>query len=231
VEAAIAVHWAYAGAVPRSQAQELLRSAAAEACAVRPVEVLIGRAATGRPELSGAAAGLRASVSHTRGVVAVAVTGPYAELSGIGVDVEAIRPLDAVTLAERWFTPDEASWLLALPSALRPVGLLDLWTRKESAGKAVGLGLAGGGLRRPVGSPPPGTLPGTARQLTPLPGDRELASTVLPGPPGYVLACAVRGPAAVTAAINVTGDRSAPLFRDPHHPCDPRRESEHDANC
>ncbi|WP_328535165.1 4'-phosphopantetheinyl transferase family protein [Streptomyces sp. NBC_00344] len=230
MKSAVAVRWAYAGTDPRSQARNLLRTTAAKACAARPADVRIGRAVSGRPELLGAAAGLCASVSHTRGVVAVAVTEPHAELLGIGVDVEAIRPLDAVTLAERWFTCGEASWLLALPSALRHVGLLDLWTRKESAGKAVGLGLAGGGLRRPVGSPPPGTAPGASRQLTPLPGNRDLAGAVLPGPPGYVLACAVHGPAAVTTTAHVTKDRPAPPVGDPHHPCDPRKESEHDAN-
>ncbi|WP_406475428.1 4'-phosphopantetheinyl transferase family protein [Streptomyces sp. NBC_01615] len=216
---------------PRTQARELLKSVAAKVSAVRPADVVIGRAASGRPELSGAATGLCASVSHTRGVVAVAITRPHSELSGVGVDVEAIRPLDAVTLAERWFTPGEACWVLALPSALRPVGLLHLWTRKESAGKAAGRGLAGGGLRRPVGSPPPGTFPGTSRQLTPLPGDRELAGTVLPGPPGYVLSCAARGPDAKTATADVTGDRQARSACDLHNQRDPRRKGENDANC
>ncbi|MBD0745905.1 4'-phosphopantetheinyl transferase superfamily protein [Streptomyces sp. CBMA152] len=207
MNAAVTVHWAYAETDPRSQARALLRSAAAAAAAVRPVDVVIGRAASGRPELGGAATGWRAGVSHTRGVVAVALAGPRSRLSGIGVDVEEVRPLDAVTLAERWFTPDEASWVLALPPSLRPVGLLDLWTRKESAGKAVGLGLTRGGLRRPVGSPPPGTLPSTSRQLAPLPGDPELSATVLPGPPGYVLSCAVWGPDAVTVTADVAGDQ------------------------
>ncbi|MFE1310661.1 4'-phosphopantetheinyl transferase family protein [Streptomyces sp. NPDC058755] len=231
MEPAVAVRWAHAGADPRSRARDLLRSVAAEVCAARPADVVIGRAATGRPELSGAATGLCASVSHTRGVVAVAISRPYAELSGVGVDVEAIRPLDAVTLAERWFTPGEASWVRALPSALRTVGLLHLWTRKESAGKAVGRGLAGGGLRRPVGSPPPGTFPRTSRRLTPLPGAGELAGTVLPGPPGYVLSCAARGPDARTATADVTRagqTRSAP---DPHRQRALRRKGENDANC
>ncbi|MGX5185486.1 4'-phosphopantetheinyl transferase family protein [Streptomyces avermitilis] len=159
MECAVAVRWAYAGVDPRTHAGELLRSVTAEVPAVRPTDVVIGRTASGRPEPSGAATGLCASVSHTRGVVAVAVTRAHSELAGITADVEAVRPLDAVTLAERWFTPGEASWVLALPSALRPVGLLHRWTRKESAGQAVGRGPAGGGLRRPVGSPPPGTFP------------------------------------------------------------------------
>ncbi|WP_208899760.1 4'-phosphopantetheinyl transferase family protein [Streptomyces incarnatus] len=230
MEAAVAVRWAYAEADPRTRARELLRSVAAEVCAARPADVVLGRAASGRPELSGAAAGLCASVSHTRGVVAVAVTRPHTELSGIGVDVEAVRPLDAAGLATRWFTPGEASWVLSLPPALRPVGLLHLWTRKESAGKAAGRGLAGGGLRRPVGSPPPGTFPRTSRRLTRLPGDTDLAGTVLPGPPGYVLSCAGRGPAAGTATAEVTQDRQPRSARGPTSQRDPRRKGEHHAN-
>ncbi|MFE7274722.1 4'-phosphopantetheinyl transferase family protein [Streptomyces sp. NPDC057623] len=189
----VAVWWRYADHDRRGQARELLRSAAAEAVGAHPAEVRVGRAASGAPELSGAASGLLVGVSHTRGLVTVAVAGPGTGALGVGVDVEAVRPLDALALAGRWFTADEAAWVRALPPALRSAGLLDLWTRKEAAGKSLGTGLRGGGLRRPVGVPPPGTPPASPRPLTPLPGTDRLAGSVLPGPRGYVLACAVNG--------------------------------------
>ncbi|MDF2269763.1 4'-phosphopantetheinyl transferase superfamily protein [Streptomyces coacervatus] len=200
----VAVRWQYADRDPRTHARELLRTAAAEAVGAHPAEVRIGRSASGAPQVSGAASGLLVGVSHTRGLVAVVVAGPGNRALGVGVDVEAVRPLDAIALAERWFTTVEAAWVRALPPGLRATGLLDLWTRKEAAGKALGLGLRAGGLRRPVGLPPPGTPPGSPRSLTPLPGDRLLAGGVLPGPHGYVLACAVSGAGTPPALVLVT---------------------------
>ncbi|MBT2510562.1 4'-phosphopantetheinyl transferase superfamily protein [Streptomyces sp. ISL-98] len=218
MDAAVTVRWSYAeGSAPRDHARALLRSTAAEVAGVFPADVRIGRAASGAPELSGAAEGLLASVSHTRGLVAVAVSRPRDGVSGVGVDVEAVRPLDADTLAERWFTPDEAAWVRALPPALRPVGLLDLWTRKESVGKALGLGLAGGGLRRPVGAPPPGTPPASARPLSALPGAPELSGAVLPGPAGYVLACALRGAGTPPPTVHVTERKATPCLPSNGH--------------
>lgn len=204
----VAVWWQYSGHDPRAQARDLLRTAAADAVGARAADVRVGRAASGAPELSGAAAGLLVGVSHTRGLVAVAVAGPGTRALGVGVDAEAVRPLDAIALADRWFTADEAAWVRALPPRLRSTGLLDLWTRKEAAGKALGLGLRAGGLRRPVGVPPPGAPPASPRPLTPLPGAARLTGNVLPGPPGYVLACAVSGadtpPPTVQVAARIT---------------------------
>ncbi len=202
----VTVWWQYAGRDPRAQARELLRAAAADAVGAEPDDIRVGRAASGAPEVAGAGAGLLVGVSHTRGLVAVAVAGPRTRALGVGVDAEAVRPLDAVALAERWFTADEAAWVRALPPGLRATGLLDLWTRKEAAGKALGLGLRAGGLRRPVGAPPPGASPASPRPLTPLPGTaHELVGTVLPGPHGYVLACAVSGAGTPLPTVRVAG--------------------------
>jgi phosphopantetheinyl transferase len=207
--AAVVIWWARAGTDRHTRARSLLRTAAADAAGARPADVCVGRARSGAPRLSGAAEGVFASVSHTRGLVVVAVAGPRTPTCGVGVDAEFIRPLEAVALAERWFTADEAAWVRALPPGLRPTGLLDLWTRKEAAGKALGLGLAGGGLRRAVGAPPPGSLPGPSGQLNRLPHDPELSGAVLPAPPGYVLACAVRGAGTPPPAV-IVAERQDP---------------------
>jgi 4'-phosphopantetheinyl transferase len=199
----VVVWWQYAGSDPRAQARELLRAAAADAVGADPADVRVGRAASGAPKLSGAARGLLVGLSHTRGLVTVAVAGPRTRALGVGVDAEAIRPLDAIALAERWFTADEAAWVRALPPTLRSTGLLDLWTRKEAVGKAFGTGLRAGGLRRRVGVPPPGAPPASPRPLTPLPGAHRLMGTVLSGPRGYVLACAIRGAGTPSPPVQV----------------------------
>ncbi|MGV9883558.1 4'-phosphopantetheinyl transferase family protein [Streptomyces sp. NPDC003006] len=103
----------------------------------------------GRPRLTGAAAPPHVSISHGRGVWAVALgtTGP------VGVDVEAVRPVPALRMAGRWLDAAAADWLARVPAAARPAAFLWLWTQKEAIGKARGRGLRDGGLRRPVPVP------------------------------------------------------------------------------
>ncbi|MET8120032.1 4'-phosphopantetheinyl transferase superfamily protein [Micromonospora sp. NPDC005189] len=125
--------------------------------------VLLGRAETelvlthdtvGRPlvridERAARSVELPVSISRTAGIVVVAArrAGP------VGVDVERVRPLPALTLARRWFAPAELAWLDGRPEAGRAVDFLRLWTAKEAVGKALGLGLRDGGLRREMPSP------------------------------------------------------------------------------
>ncbi|TWJ21679.1 phosphopantetheine--protein transferase-like protein [Micromonospora endolithica] len=97
---------------------------------------------------------LPVSVSRTAGIVVVAARprGP------VGVDVERVRPLPAVALARRWYAPDEAAHLAGRPAGDRESGFLRLWTAKEAVGKALGVGLRAGGLRRPMPEPDDGVL-------------------------------------------------------------------------
>jgi phosphopantetheinyl transferase len=105
---------------------------------------------------------LWASVSHGRGVVAVAATcgGP------VGVDVEDVdsrRSFGTTGLAHRWFDPAELAWLADHSDPLE--AFLRLWTAKEAVGKALGAGLRGQGLRRrmPLDN---GHVPGAEPALT-----------------------------------------------------------------
>lgn len=114
----------------------LLRLAAARAMGVEPGEVAVDRTCDrcgdqhGRPRLPGS--GLHASVSHSGDLVAVALTaaGP------VGVDVEAVRPIDFVAVADRICTPSERAEVRGLTD------FYTVWTRKEAVLKATGEGLA-----------------------------------------------------------------------------------------
>ncbi len=100
--------------------------------------------AHGRPEIAAHAAaadGLRFNLSHTRGLIAMAV-GRRREL---GVDVECLNARQvSLRLAQRFFSPDEASALSQacqggmVDSQLR---LMEYWTFKEAYIKARGQGL------------------------------------------------------------------------------------------
>jgi 4'-phosphopantetheinyl transferase len=61
----------------------------------------------------------------------------------IGVDIEALRPMDdAVELVERFFAPSERSTFSRLPPEERTTGFFSGWTRKEAYVKARGDGLS-----------------------------------------------------------------------------------------
>ncbi|MCE9625238.1 MAG: 4'-phosphopantetheinyl transferase superfamily protein, partial [Deltaproteobacteria bacterium] len=64
----------------------------------------------------------------------------------VGVDIEFIRePVDEAAIARRYFHPEEAAALLALPNAERSREFFRLWTRKEAYLKAGGEGVSGMG--------------------------------------------------------------------------------------
>jgi 4'-phosphopantetheinyl transferase len=129
----------------------LLRTAAARLLDARPADIAVDRtcarcgAQHGRPLLPGS--GLHASVSHSGEVVAVALTwsGP------VGVDVEAVRPIDFAAIADRVCTPAERIDIRAEGD------FYTVWTRKEAVLKATGEGLS-----RPMTDlhvTPPGSAP------------------------------------------------------------------------
>lgn len=78
------------------------------------------------------------SLSHSGGQLLIAWSP-----QPIGVDLEwAQRPLPAAALARRFYPPQEAARLLALPVAAQPRALLESWVRKEAAIKWQGSALA-----------------------------------------------------------------------------------------
>ena len=95
---------------------------------------------SGKPSLAGDAAfpGCRFNLSHTRGLVSVAI----ATHGRLGVDVEAVDPRKAdLAVANAYFAPSEVALLQRMPAADQPEWFFRLWTLKESYIKAIGTGL------------------------------------------------------------------------------------------
>jgi 4'-phosphopantetheinyl transferase len=121
----------------------LQRSVLADYLQADPRELRFAAGAHGKPALAAPfdRAGLFFNVAHTRGLVAVAVSGS----ATLGVDVENIEARTApLAVAARYFAACEADALRALPPAGQQRRFYALWTLKESWLKATGRGLAAG---------------------------------------------------------------------------------------
>lgn len=82
--------------------------------------------------------GLQFSVSHTQGLVGVAV----AEVD-VGLDLEWMgRKTDVDLVARRWFHPDEVADIRSCDGGARTERFFTYWTLKEAYCKALGLGLS-----------------------------------------------------------------------------------------
>jgi 4'-phosphopantetheinyl transferase len=179
----------------------LLRLAVQHCVGIAAPDVVVERScrwcagAHGRPVLRGAADGWHASVTHSEGLVAVAVTaaGP------VGIDAERVTEsgdLDGLIAAV--LAPDEPR-----PDSMRE--FLRYWTRKESVLKATG-----DGLTRPM----PDVVvsgAGQAAALISLFGQAVPAAMCEPGlRPDYVTAVTVLSAAPVAFEVHpMTRERAA----------------------
>ncbi|MGW0846856.1 4'-phosphopantetheinyl transferase family protein [Streptomyces sp. NPDC002787] len=155
-------------------------------------QLRLGHEVGGRPHVFGLGGGAHVSLSHGRGVAALALTG----LGPLGVDVEVERRVPALRMAERWFTDAEAAWVRRKTEAEHTSAFFWLWTHKEAMGKAYGTGLGRGGLSRPAPLPerwPVRAGPTGQRRLFPLPDRPELTVAAPFVRPGVMLAVAVLG--------------------------------------
>ena len=125
-------------------AHALARAALAEAAGVAPAAFTFATGTHGKPEalLEGRPSGLAFNLSHTGGLVGVAV----AAVPGLplGFDLEPISRRAPLEVAHRYFTDTEIAWLDRLPEARRAEGFFRLWTLKEAFIKATGKGLTQG---------------------------------------------------------------------------------------
>lgn len=118
-------------------ARAVLRTLLGTVTATDPARVEFAYGERGKPSVSGAPH-FNASDSGDTVVVAMAS-------EEVGVDVEGLRSLpNPDRLARRICTPYELEQLDALTEKEAGAALLRLWTYKEAALKAVGLGLPGG---------------------------------------------------------------------------------------
>lgn len=100
-------------------------------------QINLGANEYGKPHLEGSS--LQFNVAHSGDLVLLG----FARDRPIGVDVERFRPDFATTdVAQRFFAPDEATFLAALPEPERVSGFFHCWTRKEAYIKAHGMGLS-----------------------------------------------------------------------------------------
>lgn len=118
----------------------LVRTVLSQHAAVAPADWRFRQGPHGRPEIDEPAAhrDLRFNISHTRGLVACAVS----QHGAVGIDVEQIdRRVRAWDLARRFFCAEEIAELAALPAGRQQERFFDFWTVKESYLKARGAGL------------------------------------------------------------------------------------------
>lgn len=119
--------------------RRLIREVLGALLAVAPHDLLLVESERGALFIDPThASSLRFNLSHTEGLVVLAVAE-----TEVGVDVEWLdRPGRTVELADRYFAPAETAVLRALPTDQQRDRFFDLWTLKESFIKARGLGLA-----------------------------------------------------------------------------------------
>ena len=92
----------------------------------------------GKPFIEGT--GLGFSMTRSSGLVACA----FAWDCHVGIDVERMQAgISIVEIASRFFPPEKAAKIVALPPAEREPAFFRLWTRQEAYSKATGEGLTG----------------------------------------------------------------------------------------
>jgi 4'-phosphopantetheinyl transferase len=118
-------------------ARALLRRSLSSCAPVAPEAWRFEAEASGRPFVASPEAPLRFSVSHTRGLAAVAV----AVEADVGVDVEEIADEVPREVVEVSLAPIERAALAGTAPTERAGAFTALWTLKEAYAKARGLGL------------------------------------------------------------------------------------------
>ena len=118
----------------------LLRKILSCYCGIEAGKLRFRYGARGKPYLveEQTESNLMFSLAQTRGAVLCAVT----RAREVGVDLEYVtEEIDDQTLAEQYFSQNEAAALSALPLGSRQKAFLKCWTRKEAYIKAKGEGL------------------------------------------------------------------------------------------
>lgn len=120
----------------------LLRTLLAHRLGIPPAEVPLELGIHGKPFVRSDGPGrrLRFNVSHSAGLAAIAVAADVA----VGVDIESMRAdIEYDEVARSFFTAPEMAALDAVSGSDRIDVFYRIWTRKEAALKAFGVGIGG----------------------------------------------------------------------------------------
>jgi len=105
---------------------------------IDPLAVRFRLTSHGKPELAEDRR-IHFNLSHTEGLAAIGIT----RVGPIGIDVECTgREVEAIQLADRFFSKKEAEWVRSQPEPMIIPCFLACWTAKEAYIKAHGGGLS-----------------------------------------------------------------------------------------
>jgi 4'-phosphopantetheinyl transferase len=120
-------------------ARGLLRTVLGRYRPLKPIQFRFRHGPTGKPYLADVEPELFFNLSHSNGMALLALS----VTCEVGVDVERYRTFrNELGLARRYFLPQEAAGLEALPPESRQRAFFRVWTAKEAILKACGRGLA-----------------------------------------------------------------------------------------
>ena len=124
----------------------LLRTILSHYLTLAPNQIQFDYGPQGKPQLHSQSTGQNSDVpaltfnlSHSQGLALYAMTCDRP----IGVDLEQIRSIDALELAQRFFAPSEYEAIAALSPDQQERIFFEFWTCKEAYLKAIGKGLGG----------------------------------------------------------------------------------------
>lgn len=148
-------------------AHSLLRQSLSTLTGIDPRSLFFSKGPLGKPELldQSLSQSLRINLSHTRGMVAVAISPGF----NVGVDVEPLSQVVESGFGSYVLASEEVSELSKVPAQRYSQELISLWTIKEALIKASGQGMSAG-LRDIVCGInslqllDPGPLPGAAHE-------------------------------------------------------------------
>jgi 4'-phosphopantetheinyl transferase len=170
-------------------ARGLLRGILAIYTSYAPADIQFAASLHGKPYLSfPGQAGLEFSLSHSSGIILVAVTSGLP----VGIDVETMQQeIDLGLISSKYFSELENQSIHDLPQTLQKQAFFNCWTRKEAYLKGLGVGLTA-----PLHDFSVTVAPHEpARLINTLPGDCEGGAwqivAIEPGP-GYAAAAAVQ---------------------------------------
>ncbi len=150
----------------RAASHQALRRVLAHYLDEEPAAIELRLGEHGKPALADPVASLRFNISHSGGLVLIAI----AQDREVGVNVERIDPRrDVLRLSKRTLDPAAAAAVRAAPAGDRPAVFHQAWARREAIAKCHGVGLR-----------------------APLPATPVAVSTLEVGP-GFAAAVAVAG--------------------------------------